>query len=73
MVKEYTVEDRANIIKSRMKDKPIMDIHRQQLEEVLYTLSENGDIEEMSVEEAILIFKAVELVLFNEYTKEMRL
>lgn len=68
---EYTVEDRADIIKAAFTKPEGINTH--QLDEVLYTLNEAGDLPAITPEQAITAWAAIELVLQNKFTDEMRL
>lgn len=74
MPEEYTVQDRADIIKQAMPPIELSDLEKRQVEEVMYTLSEAYEVpERLDPDQVVLIWRAIELVKAGKFTEEMRL
>lgn len=73
MENEYTVEQRAEIAKGSMPPPRLDARQKRQVEELLYTLSEAGDLPRLEFEHATLLWAAVEMVKAGSFTDEMRL
>lgn len=72
--KIFAVEDRAQIVCEAMTTSELDAKQERQLSEILYTLSEAGQLEyRMSVQDAVLVARAVDLVKAGGYTEDMRL
>lgn len=73
MENEYTVEQCAEIAKKSMPPPRLDAQQKRQVEELLYTLSEAGDLPRLEFEHATLLWAAVEMVKAGSFTDEMRL
>jgi hypothetical protein len=73
MAKEYTVQQRAAIAKKAMPKPTLGAKQKRQVEELLYTLSEAGELPRLEVEDAAFLWAAVEMVKAGSFTDEMRL
>ena len=73
MTKTWTVEERAaEVVKNYPALLELAPVPRRQLQEIIYTMSEAGHIEDMPPEHAVKIWQIVELVRQGRYTEDMR-
>lgn len=73
MTAEYTVQDRADIIKKAMSQHSLTPEQRRQVDELVYTLSEANELPRVEIDEVLRICQIVDLVKAGKFTKEMRL
>lgn len=71
--REYTVQDRADIILAAMPSRELTNEQLRQLNEIIYTLMEAGRLGGDADDDAPYLWGAVELVRAGKFTREMRL
>lgn len=71
-MKQYTVEDRFNIMMKATSVSKLSVKEQQQLNNALYTLSEHKDVS-LYIQDALEIHAIVNIVLAGKFTEEMRL
>lgn len=67
-----TAQERYELLMSRAPDEVLSPSAARELAEALYTLQEGGDIS-VSLEEAIIVYRAFRLVLTGGFTQDMRM
>jgi len=72
MTKEYTVAERAALVRKQFRKPALTAKRKRELEEVLYTMSEAGDLA-IDIDMAIDIWSMVQLVIDGRFSEEMRL
>ena len=73
-MKEWSVEDRAALIKAACSKKKLSPKMKRQLQEVLYTVSELGDdCDYFTGEFALKMHSMVQMILEGKYSEDMRL
>lgn len=71
---EMTVQQRAGLVLNACTETQLNDEQSRQLSEVLYTLSEAGEIsDEVYKEKALLIYSLINMIKSGAFTEDMRL
>lgn len=71
-MKEYTVDESAELITAAAPALDLTDRQRRQLSEVLNTLSETIDTPCIDFDTALALWGAIEMVKAGRYTEDMR-